>query len=876
MYTLTNKTKTYIKTKTKIKRKAHKNITRKHIRKSSKYIRNYKYGKTLKGGSLEEVLEILKDQREDDGLTIRFLTIDDLSANAIAEELKVNNKITNIFLTENTISDIGINHIASALKFNTSINVINISGNNISDVGANSIAEALIVNNTINTIILSNNYIGDKGTKAISEALKINSSITNINLSGNNITDIGASAIAEALKVNQSITNINLDDYNISIELTQLISALLKSKQNKLDNYDNNYNDKLKFYDNDLKDLKDLKEIEIPDAETEDYKSFVKVIVDNSIKNKANNKNSIATITTQNLIDSSFKNEATYNYIIRNNIEYSKLGYRLFRETAKIYYQKHNNSLRNLNIQPATKLLMVDLHGNTIPKLFKLPKNIHIIFMSSINYITYCPIEKLKNIINEYKYMLSRFLQNPSCFDKENENHLFQQAVVYYGGQYCTDLNLSRSHTDHVTGLSIYNKSKTDNNYKFVSIDKENVKNKLESLEKGEYSNSLSNFIKETIIPYSNSRNIILLLTSCRGIHTNTKIKDNLIFYEKIIKSINFKTSKQNQTQNQTLEGFIKCNMIKNKKNTNVITQVQFNIKHNNSLLKSKNSSIDYENFVIYYDKKKYKLNEIKNTLAKIDLISTNNLNKENVKNFQGTLFLENIKTNFLEINKKNYGYSNNSSTKLYRPHFDINNNKLLYIFNNNYIKTLNFLINSNYNLLYIEQLSNFITFNHLQKHTIKKEDLQEFNTLNFINDEIKINFEKYLKVTQKKIDIRENNLMLDLSNLKETDYILPTLLKNINIYVRESNFINKKFVVLDISNSSNNNNSFEKILNDSIFPNLLIVKHSNNINIDDLDENIKNTILFITEITTPINTHPTPPTNIISNTTSNTTYQLN
>ena len=320
----------------------------------------------------------------------------------------------------------------------------------------------------------------------------------------------------------------------------------------------------------------------------------MKVIVDNSIKNKANNKNSIATITTQNLIDSSFKNEATYNYIIRNNIEYSKLGYRLFRETAKIYYQKHNNSLRNLNIQPATKLLMVDLHGNTIPKLFKLPKNIHIIFMSSINYITYCPIEKLKNIINGHNYLLNRFLKNPSCFDKENENYLFQQAVVYYGGQYCTDLNLSRSNIDHVTGLSIYNKSNTDNSYKFVSVNKENVNNKLASLEKGEYKNSLSTFIKETIIPYSNSRNVILLLTSCRGIHTNTKMKDNLIFYEKIIKSINFKTSKQNQTQNQTLEGFIKCNMIKNKKNTNVITQVQFNIKHNNSLLKSKNSSIDY------------------------------------------------------------------------------------------------------------------------------------------------------------------------------------------------------------------------------------------------------------------------------------------
>ena len=872
MYTLTNKTKT------KIKRKAHKNITRKHIRKSRKYTRNYKRkyknGKTLKGGSLEEVLEILKDQREGDGLTIRFLTIDDLSANAIAEELKVNNKITNIFLTENTISDIGINHIASALKFNTSINVINISGNNISDVGANSIAEALIVNNTIKTIILSNNYIGDKGTKAIAEALKRNTSIANINLSGNNITDIGASAIAEALKVNQSITNINLDDYNISIELTQLISALLKSKQNKLDNYDNNYNDKLKFYDNNLKDLKDLKEIEPPDQETEDYKSFVKVIVDNSIKNKANNKNSIATVTTQNLIDSSFKNESIYNYIIRNNIDYSKLGYRLFKETAKLYAKKNNNSLRNLNIQPATKILMVDLHGSTIPKLFKLPENIHIIFMSSIDYLGVCFTPDVLNVMNKSNNLIN-FVNNPSCFDKKIENNLFQKSVVYYGGQYCTDLNLSRKVKDHVSGLFIYNKSSIDDRNNFISVDKENInsESKLNSLREGIYDESLSNYINNKIIPYSNSKDVILLLLCCRGIDTNTKMKDNLIFYEKIIKSINFKSSKeiQNKTKNQTLDDFIKCNMITKQKEDDIFTQHQIRKINNKSSVKSSNSSIDYENLKFSYNGKTYKLNAIKNRLGKLDLISTQKLSKESLVNLQDTLFLENIKNSFLNKNIKDEIYTDDTTDdtkQYYLPNFHVQNNKLLYIFNNNYIKTLNFLINSNYDLLYIDQLCYFIKYN-LQKHTINISDLQGFNTLNFINDEVKLKFGKYLKIISYKFDINQDiyNFMLDLSNIKETDYILMTLLESKE---NSANF-NRYFIILDISNSLNNNNSFEKILNDSIFPNLLIVKHSNNINFDDLKENIKDKILFITEIPTPINTHPTPPTNTTYNTTSTT-----
>ncbi|CAF1596356.1 unnamed protein product, partial [Didymodactylos carnosus] len=92
--------------------------------------------------------------------------------------------------------------IAEALKINKTLTELWISQNNISDQGAMAIAEALKINKTLTELWIYENNISYQGAMAIAEALKINKTLTELWISQNNISDQGAMAIAEALKIN--------------------------------------------------------------------------------------------------------------------------------------------------------------------------------------------------------------------------------------------------------------------------------------------------------------------------------------------------------------------------------------------------------------------------------------------------------------------------------------------------------------------------------------------------------------------------------------------------------------------------------------------------------------------------------------------------
>ena len=69
--------------------------------------------------------------------------------------------------------------------------------------GAKSIAEALKLNTSLKEIYLYQNQIGDEGGKAIGEALKLNTSLRDISVSGNeNINQEIKTEIEKKLKLN--------------------------------------------------------------------------------------------------------------------------------------------------------------------------------------------------------------------------------------------------------------------------------------------------------------------------------------------------------------------------------------------------------------------------------------------------------------------------------------------------------------------------------------------------------------------------------------------------------------------------------------------------------------------------------------------------
>ncbi|KJE95944.1 hypothetical protein CAOG_06330 [Capsaspora owczarzaki ATCC 30864] len=91
----------------------------------------------------------------------------DAETQAVAEALKVNTKLTWLYLRQNQIGDPGAQAIAEALRVNTRLTGLDLSANQIGDVGANAIAQAIKVNKTLTWLHLSKNFLTDTGITTI-------------------------------------------------------------------------------------------------------------------------------------------------------------------------------------------------------------------------------------------------------------------------------------------------------------------------------------------------------------------------------------------------------------------------------------------------------------------------------------------------------------------------------------------------------------------------------------------------------------------------------------------------------------------------------------------------------------------------------------
>ena len=100
------------------------------------------------------------------------------------------------------------------------------STSKITSEGAIKIAEAIKVNKTLQELYITNNNISDDGAAAISNALKSNNSLQILGMSWNKITSEGAKSIAKAIKVNTTLHTLYLYQYDIDNEISFNTSVL--------------------------------------------------------------------------------------------------------------------------------------------------------------------------------------------------------------------------------------------------------------------------------------------------------------------------------------------------------------------------------------------------------------------------------------------------------------------------------------------------------------------------------------------------------------------------------------------------------------------------------------------------------------------------
>ena len=214
-----------------------------------------------------------------------------------------------------------------------------------------------------------------------------------------------------------------------------------------------------------------------------------------------------------------------------------------------------------------TNILIIDMHGVTIPSLFKLPDNVNIVFLSPISYITCTNLSYINdNILKQIKEHnddneSNNFFTNPICFNKENEGTIFNQSVLYLGGQQCPDLYLSRradtkeykdttgvtheEFKEHVTGIDYYDNNESQQ--KLVNISDTQTYMSLPDWTKKDINVriKLSDFFKT----YFNKdqptfeKNFTIFITSCRHIDNTKENKNMFVLAEKITTAINFKIS---------------------------------------------------------------------------------------------------------------------------------------------------------------------------------------------------------------------------------------------------------------------------------------------------------------------------------------------
>ena len=151
------------------------------------------------------------------GLELQDTWLDNAHIPSLAEAMKVNTTMTELYLLCNYIGAADAASLAEAMKVNTSLTKLGLEENDIGDAGAASFAEAMKVNTTLTQLLLWGNDIGATGAASLAEAMKVNTTLTQLDLGENNIGAAGADSLAEAMKVNTTLTQLDLQENNIGV-----------------------------------------------------------------------------------------------------------------------------------------------------------------------------------------------------------------------------------------------------------------------------------------------------------------------------------------------------------------------------------------------------------------------------------------------------------------------------------------------------------------------------------------------------------------------------------------------------------------------------------------------------------------------------------
>ena len=165
-----------------------------------------------------------------DGCLELYLGNNSIQAKASGDALMVNASLRMLNLHDNPVSA-GVVQIAESLKHNHSLLEIYLGRCSIAEKGCKAIGDALMVNRTLQLLDLHDNPISTS-VAHIAESLKHNCSLLEINLGNCDIPGRGAKAIGDALIVNKSLQVLDLSGNRISAGVAESLEHKLEINSN--------------------------------------------------------------------------------------------------------------------------------------------------------------------------------------------------------------------------------------------------------------------------------------------------------------------------------------------------------------------------------------------------------------------------------------------------------------------------------------------------------------------------------------------------------------------------------------------------------------------------------------------------------------------
>ncbi|CAF4772514.1 unnamed protein product [Rotaria sp. Silwood1] len=131
----------------------------------------------------------------------------------VAGQAIIQRQCTELRLKQNKITSQGALILADALRHNIKLRELYLYGNQISDIGSRSLAQAFSVkHSTLIRLSLGSNGITDEGARYFADMLKINRTLRHLLLSANKIGDRGCSQLANTLiYYNTTLERLDLD-----------------------------------------------------------------------------------------------------------------------------------------------------------------------------------------------------------------------------------------------------------------------------------------------------------------------------------------------------------------------------------------------------------------------------------------------------------------------------------------------------------------------------------------------------------------------------------------------------------------------------------------------------------------------------------------